>query len=51
MGPSQVWLRGECEPDEAASRYDIMYLENISLVLDLKILLFTIRTVLRREGK
>ena len=32
-------------------RYDIMYLENISLVLDLKILLFTIRTVLRREGK
>ena len=32
-------------------RYDIMYLENISLVLDLKILLFTILTVLRREGK
>ena len=32
-------------------RYDIMYLENISLVLDLKILLFTIRTVLRRGGK
>ena len=32
-------------------RYDIMYLENISLVLDLKILLFTVRTVLRREGK
>ena len=32
-------------------RYDIMYLENISLLLDLKILLFTVRTVLRREGK
>ena len=32
-------------------RYDIMYLENISLVLDVKILLFTILTVLRREGK
>ena len=32
-------------------RYDIMYLENISLLLDLKILLFTVRTVLRGEGK
>ena len=32
-------------------RYDIMYLENISLLLDLKILLYTVRTVLRREGK
>jgi exopolysaccharide biosynthesis polyprenyl glycosylphosphotransferase len=32
-------------------RYDIMYLENISLLLDLKILLFTVRTVIRREGK
>jgi lipopolysaccharide/colanic/teichoic acid biosynthesis glycosyltransferase len=32
-------------------RYDIMYLENISLLLDLKILLYTVRTVVRREGK
>ena len=32
-------------------RYDIMYLENISLLLDLKILAFTVRTVLRREGR
>ena len=32
-------------------RYDIMYLENASLLLDLKILLYTVRTVLRREGK
>jgi len=32
-------------------RYDIMYLENISLLLDLKILLYTVRTVLRKEGK
>lgn len=32
-------------------RYDIMYLENISLLLDLKILLYTVRTVLRQEGK
>lgn len=32
-------------------RYDIMYLENISLLLDVKILLYTIRTVLRKEGK
>ena len=32
-------------------RYDIMYLENQSLLLDLKILLYTVRTVLRREGK
>ena len=32
-------------------RYDIMYLENISLLLDVKILLYTVRTVLRREGK
>jgi len=28
-----------------------MYLENISLLLDVKILLYTVRTVLRREGK
>ena len=32
-------------------RYDIMYLENISLMLDFKILLYTVRTVLRKEGK
>ena len=32
-------------------RYDIMYLENISLLLDLKILLYTVKTVLRQEGK
>ena len=32
-------------------RYDIMYLENITLLLDLKILLYTVRTVVRREGK
>jgi len=32
-------------------RYDIMYLDNMSLLLDLKILLYTVRTVLRREGK
>ena len=32
-------------------RYDIMYLENMSLLLDLKILLFTVRTVIRKEGK
>ena len=32
-------------------RYDIMYLENISLLLDLNILLYTVRTVVRREGK
>lgn len=32
-------------------RYDIMYLDNMSLLLDIKILLFTVRTVLRREGK
>ena len=32
-------------------RYDIMYLENISLLLDLKILVYTVRTVLRQEGR
>jgi exopolysaccharide biosynthesis polyprenyl glycosylphosphotransferase len=32
-------------------RYDIMYLDNMSLLLDVKILLYTVGTVLRREGK
>lgn len=32
-------------------KFDLLYIENMSLVLDLKILLFTIKTVLRAEGK
>jgi exopolysaccharide biosynthesis polyprenyl glycosylphosphotransferase len=32
-------------------KYDLLYIENMSLMLDIKILFFTIRTVWRAEGK
>ena len=32
------------------SRYDLIYLENISLLVDLKILLHTVNTVLTGRG-
>ncbi|MCM1164288.1 MAG: sugar transferase [Muribaculaceae bacterium] len=32
-------------------RYDILYIQNLSLEVDVKILLYTLRTVLRGEGK
>ncbi len=39
--------------DEMVERlkYDLLYIENMSLVLDVKILLFTVKTVLKAEGK
>jgi len=39
--------------DEMIERlqYDIMYVENISLALDIKILLYTVIAVIKREGK
>lgn len=32
-------------------RYDLLYIENVSISLDLKILLYTVRTVLTGQGK
>jgi len=32
-------------------RYDLLYIENMSLLLDAKILFYTLRTILRAEGK
>lgn len=39
--------------DEMVERlkFDLLYIENMSLVLDIKILMFTVLTVLRAEGK
>jgi lipopolysaccharide/colanic/teichoic acid biosynthesis glycosyltransferase len=32
-------------------KYDIIYIENMSLLVDLKILIYTIQTVLKGRGK
>lgn len=32
-------------------KYDILYIENMSLVLDLKIIIYTVLTILKAEGK
>ncbi|MDE6576840.1 MAG: sugar transferase [Muribaculaceae bacterium] len=33
------------------TRYDLIYLSNMSLFIDIKILIYTVRTILRGEGK
>ena len=32
-------------------KYDILYIENMSLMVDLKILIYTIKTILKASGK
>ncbi|MFN9884163.1 MAG: sugar transferase, partial [Bacteroidota bacterium] len=32
-------------------KYDLIYIENMSLLLDLKILLYTVRVILQGRGK
>jgi lipopolysaccharide/colanic/teichoic acid biosynthesis glycosyltransferase len=32
-------------------KYDILYIENMSLVVDLKILIYTVKTILKASGK
>ena len=32
-------------------KYDVIYIENMSLALDIKILFYTIKTILQRSGK
>ena len=35
----------------ARLKYDLLYIQNISVSLDLKVIFYTVRTIFRGEGK
>ena len=51
MGTSEVRYAENVEQMVERLKFDIIYIENMSLALDLKIMIYTIKTVLERKGK
>lgn len=51
MGYGKVRIRVNCRRMVERSRFDIIYLNNMSILTDLKILAYTVRTVATGEGK